>query len=103
MELNYQLKSGQLYAKVPGHSVRRDGKIIKTGVLYLGRVIDKEHNVFYSRERGIFTYDPETGSFGKADETYVSDLPSRSSQEGTHSAGFWRFLFYRFSSSIYRL
>lgn len=76
MELNYQLKSGQLYAKVPGHSVRRNGKIIKTGVLYLGRVIDKEHNVFCNRERGIFTFDPETGTFGKADETYVSDLPS---------------------------
>ena len=41
MERNYQLKSGQLYAKVPGHSVQQDGKIIKTGVLYLGRVIDR--------------------------------------------------------------
>ena len=74
MELNYQLKSGQLYAKVPGHSVRRDNKIILKPASSILDVIDKEHNVFYSRERGIFTYDPETGSFGKADETYVSDL-----------------------------
>lgn len=74
MKLNYQLKNGQLYAKIPGVSVRKDGKIVKENVVYLGRVIDKDHNVFWNRERGIYTYDPETGVYGKADESYSSQL-----------------------------
>lgn len=61
MKLNIQEKSGIQYAKVPGGSVRRDEKIVKEGVIYLGRVIDLEHHVFFNKERGIFTYDPDTG------------------------------------------
>ena len=74
MELNYQYKNGNEYAKVPGVSYRENGMVKKRGVIYLGRVIDKEHNIFCNRERGIFSFDPATGTFGKADETYVSDL-----------------------------
>lgn len=74
MELNYQYKNGNEYAKVPGVSYRENGMVKKRGVIYLGRVIDKEHNIFCNRERGIFSFDPVTGTFGKADETYVSDL-----------------------------
>lgn len=73
MELSYQVINGSEYAKVPGSSFRVDGKIRKKNVIYLGRVIDKEHNVFYNRKRGIFIYDPETDTYGKADETYVSN------------------------------
>lgn len=74
MKLNYQSKNGQLYAKVPGTSIRKDGKILKKNVIYLGRVIDKENNVFFNRERGIYTYDPELNVYGKADESYSSQL-----------------------------
>ena len=74
MELNYQIKNGNEYAKVPGTSYRENGKVKKRDVIYLGRVVDKEHHIFCNRERGIFSFDPETGEFGKADETYVSDL-----------------------------
>ena len=74
MELSYQVISGQEYAKFPGKSVRRNGKIVKENVIYLGRVIDKEHNVFYKKDRGIYTFDPITMEYGKADETYVSDI-----------------------------
>ena len=74
MKLNYQSKDGILYAKIPGRSVRRDGKVMKEGQVHLGRVIDKENNVFWNRERGIFTFDPDTGEYGKADESYTSDL-----------------------------
>jgi len=74
MKLNYQSKNGQLYAKVPGNSVRVNGKIVKENVVYLGRVIDKDSNVFFNREKGIYTYDPQTGIYGKADEKYTSDL-----------------------------
>lgn len=73
MELSYQKKGDNTYAKVPGKSYRKDGKVCKTGVIYLGRVIDKEHNVFYTRERGIYTYDPKTSQYGKADETFISE------------------------------
>ena len=76
MELNYQYKNGNEYAKVPGVSYRENGQVRKRDVIYLGRVIDKEHHIFCNRERGIFSFDPETGTFGKADETYVSDLKS---------------------------
>ena len=76
MEINYQFKNGNEYAKVPGTSYRDNGKVRKKGVIYLGRVIDKEHHIFCNRERGIFSYDPDTGVFGKADETYISDLKS---------------------------
>lgn len=74
MKISIQERKGIPYAKVPGRSVRRDGKVVKEGVVYLGRVIDAENNVFFSQERGIFTYDPDTGVFGSADESYISDL-----------------------------
>ena len=74
MKLSYQTINGTLYAKIPGKSVRKNGKIVKQGAKHLGKVIDKENNVFFNKERGMFTYDPETGEFGEADESYVSDV-----------------------------
>lgn len=76
MKLNYQMKNGREYAKIPGKSYRKNGKVYKSGVVNLGRVIDKENNVFFSRERGIFTYDPVTNTYGQADESYSSQLDS---------------------------
>lgn len=73
MELCYQVISGREYAKIPGRSVRKNGKICKEDVVYLGRVIDKEHHIFYNRERGIFSYNPDTNEYGTAPETYRSD------------------------------
>ena len=67
---------GQRYAKVPASSYREDGKVKKRNDgIYLGRVIDESKNIFFSTERGIFTYDPVSNVFGDADETYVSDIP----------------------------
>lgn len=75
MKLSYQTMGGNEYAKIPGTSYRDEtGRVRKKDVIYLGRVIDKEHFIFCNKERGIFSYDPETGLYGKADETYVSDL-----------------------------
>ena len=75
-KISYYKSRGQLYAKVPASSYREDGKVKKrSDGIYLGRVIDQEKNVFFSSERGIFTYDPVGNVFGKADETYVSDIP----------------------------
>ena len=75
-KISYYKSRGQTYAKIPASSYREDGKVKKRDDgIYLGRVIDKENNVFYSANRGIFTYDPIENVFGNADETYVSDIP----------------------------
>ncbi len=47
---------------------KRDGsKVIKTDKVYLGKVVDLEKGIFESKERGLFTFDLETGEFGEAD------------------------------------
>lgn len=75
MKLSYQTRGSNEYAKIPGTSYRdENGVVRKKDVIYLGRVIDREHFIFFNRERGIYSYNPDTGEFGKADETYVSDL-----------------------------
>ena len=50
------------YGIWPGTSVRKDGKVIKVGQIYLGRVIDKEENIFFSKEQGYFRFDPSDQS-----------------------------------------
>lgn len=70
MKLAIDKKGNYQYAKVPGTSYREDGKVKKKGTIYLGRVIDLENHVFYNKERGVFTYDPDTGTFGEADASY---------------------------------
>ena len=75
-KISYYNSRGQLYAKIPASSYRENGKVKKrSDGIYLGRVIDKEKNVFYSAARGIFTYDPVENIFDVAAETYVSDIP----------------------------
>ena len=75
MKLSYQTVGGNEYAKIPGTSYRdENGVVRKKDVIYLGRVVDREHFIFYNKDRGIYSYNPDTGEFGKADETYVSDL-----------------------------
>lgn len=74
MALNYQERDGILYAKEAGKSIRKGKKVIKENAFYLGRVIDKENNVFYNKERGVFTYNPITKSFNTADSYYLNIL-----------------------------
>ena len=42
----------------------------KSGQVYLGRVIDKERGIFKNRERGLFTYDLKTNTFGSVPAEY---------------------------------
>ena len=56
MYINYKIKGGIEYAMVVT-SVRKGNTVGKDKPLYLGRVLDKENNIFKSRERGVFTYD----------------------------------------------
>lgn len=65
--------SGTLVATWPGKSVRVGGKISKPDQIYLGKVIDKAKNIFWTRERGYFTFDPSTQTFG---EPLKEDIPT---------------------------
>lgn len=74
MKLSYQKKGNYTYAKVPGESYREGGHVKKRDAVYLGRVVDMEHNVFYNKERGVFTFDISTGTYGEADPSYQGNL-----------------------------
>ena len=74
MQLSYQKKGNYTYAKDPGESYRENGRVKKRNAVYLGRVIDMDNNVFYNKERGVFTYDILTGTFGEADPAYQGSL-----------------------------
>ena len=52
----------------------RDGAETSVDVTYLGRVLDKDRGIYKSRERGVFTFDPATGTFGSAPEDYVPPI-----------------------------
>jgi hypothetical protein len=74
MKLSIEHKGNYQYAKIPGKSYRVDGKVRKTGVVYLGRVIDLDRGVFCNKERGVYTYDVKTGKYGVADSKYLGGL-----------------------------
>ena len=64
MFVSYSDKGGATYARLVT-SRRVDGRVVKE-TSNLGRVVDRERHVFRSRERGTFTFDPETGEYGPA-------------------------------------
>ena len=66
MHLAITSKNGIEYASL-AVSIRNGAKVSKK-YENLGRVIDRERNVFYSRKRGLFTYSLETGEYGPAPE-----------------------------------
>ena len=74
MQPSYQKKGNYTYAKIPGESYRENGRVKKRNAIYFGRVIDKENNVFFSKERGLFTYDIASGTYGEADPSYQGNL-----------------------------
>ena len=82
-QIQYYYSRGIEYGKVPASSYREDGKVKKRkDGIYLGKVIDKNSHTFFSDERGMFVFNPEDQSFGKADEKYVSDpFPDKRKKE----------------------
>ena len=74
MKLSIEHKGNYQYAKIPGKSYRIDGKVRKTDVVYLGRVIDLDKGVFCNKERGVYIYDVKTGKYGTADPKYLGGL-----------------------------
>jgi hypothetical protein len=70
--ISYDKKPNGLYANL-AISVRNGQKVIKE-YQHLGKVLDKDNGIYQSRERGVFTYDLESNSFGKAPEDFVPPL-----------------------------
>lgn len=55
--------SGTLVGVWPGSTEYRDGKPRKIGQIYLGKVINRERNIFWNRRQGYIAFDPATLSF----------------------------------------
>ncbi len=49
----------------------RDGKKTRNKYEYLGLVVDREKGIYSNRERGLFTFDPQTGAYGKPPEDFI--------------------------------
>jgi hypothetical protein len=73
--LVFDIKNGVEYASV-FTSRRKKDKEYKE-IIYLGKVIDEKLGIYENRERGIFTYDVETGTYGTPPVSYI--LPRKTS------------------------
>ena len=71
----YDVKNGIKYAKVT--SSRREGQKVRTEQIHLGRVLEEERGIYQNRERGVFTYDLETDSYGTPPSSYVPPVLRR--------------------------
>jgi hypothetical protein len=49
----------------------RDGKKTRNKYEYLGLVVDREKGIYRNRKRGLFTFDPQTGSYGNAPGDFI--------------------------------
>ena len=70
MFIAYDVKGGVEYAKLCVS--QREGPRVTKNYVNLGRVLDKERGIYQNRERGVFSYDIETGTYGKATVKCVS-------------------------------
>jgi hypothetical protein len=75
MYIGYDVKGGIKYAKIC-KSERINGKV-KTTQISLGRVIDEKAGIYRSRERGVFTYDIATDTFGTPPSSIVIPIAKR--------------------------
>ena len=79
MYLGYDIKNGVKYAKIC--SSRREGDKIISSQKSLGRVLDERKGIFRNRERGIFTYDVTTDTYGKPDPSYIPKVSRKDAKE----------------------
>ena len=84
MYINYNTVNGIEYGTLTS-SVRSGHKVGKSDQIYLGRVIDKERGIFKSRERGIFTYDLKTNTFGSVPPEYETPPQQRKTKYSRRS------------------
>ena len=70
----YQNFGNQLIGKWPGKSIRqKDGRITKTGQIHLGKVISKEKQIFWTRNKGYYHFNVETLGFEAVDPKDIPD------------------------------
>ncbi|MDD3366252.1 MAG: hypothetical protein PHS67_03195, partial [Sphaerochaetaceae bacterium] len=79
MYLGYDIKNGVKYAKIC--SSRREGDKVISSQKSLGRVLDEKKGIYRNRERGIFTYDVTTDTYGKVDPSYVPKIARKDAKE----------------------
>lgn len=70
MYIAYHMKQGNEYATLTS-SVREGKKVRKGDSINLGRVLDKKRGIYRSRERGVFTYNADTGEYGPAPADFL--------------------------------
>jgi transposase len=75
MYITYNIKTGIEYATLCVST--RNGKNVLKKRTNLGRVLDKEQSIYQNRERGVFTYDLSTNTYGKAPAEFVPPKISR--------------------------
>lgn len=79
MFIGYDKKGGALYAKLL-EAYREQGKPKQRLLDALGRVLDKDKGIYKNLERGVFTYELMTNTYGSVPESYVSP-PTRRGRE----------------------
>ena len=73
MHIAINISNGIPYATVMT-SVREGKSVKKKSVVYLGRVLDEERGIYKSAERGVFSYDLRTNTFGDAPADFVPQV-----------------------------
>ena len=67
--------SGNGYASAAiSYRDENDKSKVRVDRLYLGKVLDREKGIYQNRERGIFTFNPETQEYGTPPESYIPPL-----------------------------
>ena len=75
--ITYRFLNGYEVGQWPGRGYRDDrGRCRRTGQIFLGKVIDKEHMIFWKRKEGYFAFDPDTCSMKQPDPKYLPDKPA---------------------------
>jgi len=83
MYITYYDKAGVTYARCD--ISKWVNGAIKKEYINLGRVLDKERHIFRNRERGEFTFDPNTHIYGKVPEDFIS--PGKTRRSSTYKIG----------------
>ena len=67
MYITYQKRSGGAVYAMLTRSIRKDG-VCRKEFTNLGRVINKEKGIYRNKQRGLFTYNLQTGEYGACPE-----------------------------------
>ncbi len=79
MFITYTKKNGNLYARID--VAKRKGKSVVKETTNLGRVLDKEKGIYKNRERGIFTYDLTTNTYGSVGNDFIDPTTTPKKEE----------------------